>query len=652
MTTSLPAPTGMSDDSEPAGCVDLGRGRHAVLHPVGAAEARIDGGYWAARQDLNRSVTLREGLRQLHEAGDLHNFALAAGTAQGPYRGELYLDSDVYKWLEAVAWDSARGAGAAFATEADEITALIASAQAPDGYLNTYVQVTSGAAGRYQDLACGHELFCGGHLIQAGIAQYRATGRSELLEVAGRYADHLTRTFGPDLLNDIDGHPEIETALVELWRTTGERRYLDLAQFFLDARGHGLNGANGYGFDLSYFQDDVPIRAADTIRGHAVRALFLNAGATDLYLETGETALLDAMVSQWEDMTTGKMYLTGGLGSRWEGEAFGDSHELPPDRAYAETCAAHASILWSWRLLLATGEARFAELIERTLFNGFASGLSADGTSFFYVNPLQVRSNAARDGQRNPAAGRRGWYSTACCPPNVMRQLASVNQFIATTDEHGLQIHQYAASTVRTMVGGQQLEVRMHTDYPWDGEMIVEVLAAPGQPVMLSLRVPEWSQHTTLDVAGTERSDEARPGSYVHLEQAFSAGDTIRLGLDLHPRATVADSRVDAVRGTAALERGPLVYCFESVDQPAGVDLDTVRFDPAHITERWSADVLQGVPTLHCTAVAPAAADGLTYRPMAERRGEGTAVALTAIPYHLWANRDLGAMRVFVPTIH
>ncbi len=635
--------------AQPAGPVAPAPDSQAALRPVPGV--RITGGLWHTLQQLDRAVTLEEAFRQLEEAGNLSNFRVAAGEQDGPYRGKLYLDSDVYKTLEAVAWEQGRSPAGPLAEWQETVTDLVARAQRADGYLNTYVQVTAGDSGRYADLPSGHELFCGGHLIQAGVAQARATGRRELLEVACRYADHLVATFGPGRLESTDGHPEIEMALVELYRETEKTQYLDLARFLIDVRGHGVLG-NGW-LGSAYFQDDVPVRQTRYVRGHAVRAVFLAAGVTDLYLETGEPDLLGVSVAQWEDMVAGKTYLTGGIGSRWEGEAFGNAFELPPDVAYAETCAAHGSVLWSWRLLLATGEARYADLIERTLYNGFASGLSLDGRSFFYVNALQNRPGPAGESSRSAEHGRQPWYRTACCPPNIMRTLATLQHYLATTDDNGVQVHLYATGSITVDLLPGRVAVHTVTDLPWDGRVEIGIDDAPGDEWTLSLRIPSWALGAAVSVNGTESADQPEPGGYLRLRRAWRRGDVVVLSLPCVPRLTVPDPRIDAVRGSVALERGPLVYCFEQVDQPEGSDLDLVRLLPdAALVDQWQPDLLGGVVTMMARArtASPLAVAGHLPYGVAAVEQSTEEFDITAVPYFRWANRELGPMRVFIPT--
>ncbi|HXY81806.1 MAG TPA: beta-L-arabinofuranosidase domain-containing protein [Gaiellaceae bacterium] len=609
------------------------------LRPVDASGVHILGGLLGDRQQVNRDVTLHRGAAELELAGTLENLRLAAAGARTGHRGRfVFKDSDVYKWLEALAWEIGRQPSPELERLAEDTVALIVSAQDPDGYLNSWCQVVD-PAWRWTDLEQGHELYCAGHLIQAAVALERATGDPTLLDVARRFADLVDEVFRGGDQSGTDGHPEIEVALVELYRATGEPRYLELADTLTSRRGHGQFA--GGRFDLRYYQDVEPVRAMHTIYGHAVRALYLAAGVTDLYAETGDDALLEAMLHQWDDLASTKTYLTGGVGSRHSDESIGDPHELPPDRAYCETCAAIASIMWSWRLLLVTGESRFADLIERTLYNGFLSGLSLDGRSFFYVNPLQ-----SRGGHR-----RQSWDPVACCPPNIMRLLASLHQYLVTTSDAGLQLHQYAPTIIRAAnPAGEPIELRVDTEYPWRGHVEIEVIAGGSVPWTLALRIPDWAREATVD------GDAVPAGGYAELRREWTAGDRVALELDVSPRLTVPNPRVDAVRGCLAIERGPIVYCIEQEDLEEGVELADVRLDTAlPLEDGGPVAALGGVPAVAARGILPDL-DGWERREYLDARelpaaGRNGATRIVAVPYFTWANRGKGAMRVWIPDV-
>ncbi|XVV15894.1 glycoside hydrolase family 127 protein [Actinoplanes sp. CA-131856] len=549
------------------------------LRPLDARRVELTGGFWASRVRVNRERTIPYGLEQLEKAGNLDNLRLT-----GDYRGTLpFLDSDVYKWLEASGWEGLPD---------HDVIALIGSAQRPDGYLNSYFRTGE----PYRDLSWGHELYCVGHLIQAAVAWHRARDDDRLLDIAVRAADHV-----PDGI--IDGHPNIEMALVELSRVTGERRHLTKAARMIDMRGHGtLAGAEQFG--AAYWQDHEPVREAASVAGHAVRQLYLDCGAVDVAVELGDDRLLAAVRRRWDDLTRTRMYLTGGMGSRHRDEAFGDPYELPPDRAYAETCASIAGVMLAWRLLLATGEPGYADAIERILYNGVLPGMSLDGTSFFYTNPLQRRTHRAPDG----TGDRQPWYACACCPPNLMRMLSCCKQLLATADDSGIQLHQYATATI----GAGPRRLRVDTNYPWDGRIAVQLLESPAEPWTLSLRVPRWCRTATL--TGPDGTHAVAAG-VVKRHRRWQPGDLVELRLEMPPRVTEPDPRIDAVRGCAALERGPLVYCLEEADVP-DLTWDFSR-EPALLPRTGLAESLVGLDT--------------------------------AVPYFAWANRGAGGMRVWIP---
>ncbi|WP_433440535.1 glycoside hydrolase family 127 protein [Nonomuraea sp. CA-141351] len=622
----------MSDDS-----VVRPRPEAAVtLRP--ADGGRIEGGFWGARQRVNREVTIPLGGERVRESGAFANLELAARGAGGEHRGKVFSDSDVYKWLEAVAWERGQAESDDLARSYKEAADLVAAAQDPDGYLHTHTQLTGRE--RYSDLASSHELYCAGHLMQAAVAGSRAVGDDTLLRVATRLADHLVKDLPADTL---DGHPEIETALAELYRETGARPYLALAARMVATRGRELlplKGHHGPGIR----QDRVPLREAVTVEGHAVRAMYLAAGATDVAVETADGDLLAALGRQWRDMVATKTYLTGGLGSVWYGEQFGGPHELAPETAYCETCAAVGSVQWSWRMLIATGEPAFADLMERTLYNAVLPGISLGGDRFFYVNALRVRAGANPDDRRAAARGRQDWYGTACCPPNVMRLLSSLGHYLATRDDGGIQLHLYANGAVRA---GDVL-LGVETDYPWDGRVEIVVRETPDRPWTLALRIPAWA-----DGAGVD-GQSAGPGGYHRVRRTWRSGDRVSLDLAVRPRLTAAVPRLDVARGQAAVERGPLVYCLEQADHP-GVIVDDLCLA--------SSDLRDGAPIIGLLAeVVPVIArgrahvhreedGGFPYRSAAtplEPAHEGPA-DLTFVPYYAWANRGAGPMTIWTP---
>jgi uncharacterized protein len=616
----------------------------AVVHrPLGAGGVRLSGGLLGEWQRRNRAVSLPQALRQMETAGNLGNLRLAVAGAGGDYRGPAFMDSDLYKSLEAVSWEMGNEPAPALAEFAAEATALLAKAQLPDGYLNSYVQVSGRP--RYERLASSHELYCAGHLIQAAVAASRTFDDGALLRVATDFADHLVTAFLGGT-NGLDGHPIVETALVELYRETGTDAYLQLARQFVNQRGRGRVGDSGFG--RRYLQDDVPVRVRAAVVGHAVRALYLEAGVVDVAVETGDQQLLASSVRRWDDMVATKTALTGGNGSRHSGEAFGDAWELPPDRAYNETCAAIASFQWAWRLLLATGEARYADLMERVLYNGFGASMSADGQRFFYVNPLQRREDHFEE---DDPGRRREWFSCACCPPNIMRLVASLGHYVATAAADVLYVHLLAQAQVSAPLAGGVLSLDVATDYPWSGAVEFRVRECPEAECALAVRIPGWSREVTVALNGEPLPTQVDDRGYLVVRRRWRPGDVLACGLDVTPRRTYPDGRIDALRGTVAVERGPLVYCFEQADQDDDVSLADLALGPGELSER--PEVLPGVgPTVLVEASAAGLAapglGGLPYRARPDRAPAGS-VAAVALPYFQWDNRDGGAMRVWLP---
>jgi DUF1680 family protein len=578
----------------------------------------------------------------LDEQGAWENYRTVAEAATGvAYHGPNYEDGEAYKWLEAVAWEAGRSDDPRLPEWLESRTALIAAAQADDGYLGTFVQ-SGQRQERYGRLDFDHEIFNMGAMIQSAVAQYRATGRTGLLDVARRAADHLSRTFGrgDGQREGCCGHPVAELALVELYRTTGERRYLELAAYFVHARGHLLI-SNGDRHRAAYLSDRSPVRDTAVPEGHAVRAVYLAAGATDVAIETGDADLLARLEAQWEAMVRTKMYITGGLGSRWDGESFGNPYELPSDVAYAETCAAVASLQWSWRLLLATGRARYADLLEWQLYNAILPGVSADWSSYFYVNALQVRTGADDADDRAPSNGRQPWFRTSCCPTNLMRTFASLNHYVATRTASAIQIHQYAAGSVEAELDAGLLTVSITTDYPVSGEIVLTVDQAPAAVVGIHLRIPSWARGAEATVHN--RTTAAGAGGYLRLDRRWQAGDRIVLRLPVAPRLVHGHPRVEEIRGSVTICRGPLLYAVEQVDQEPGVLVDDLVLTGRELAETPTAG---GPPTI----TAPGAVQGLPAGPYADEPAPlGAAVPVRAVPYHRWANRGVGAMKVWLP---
>lgn len=626
-------------------------GAMSVLRPLGVADVRLDPeGLLGGWQQRNANATLPHCIGQLEDSGAMANMRRAAGDGDGEHLGFWFSDSDIYKTLEATAWElGRRPPDPALAEFLDTTTSLLAKAQDKDGYLNSYYQ-TVRPERRWQELRSSHELYCAGHLIQAAVAAARTAAGADLLTVACGFADLLVDHFG--VVDGICGHPEIETALVELYRETGHRPYLRLAAKFVDLRGQGLLGTDRLG--PQYYQDHQPVRAATEVTGHAVRQLYLLAGVVDVAVETGDRTLLAAAERLWDSAFHTKTYLTGAHGSRHRDEAFGDPYELPPDRAYAETCAAIASFHWNWRLLLATGRVRYADEMERVLHNAIAVATSVDGTHFFYSNPLQLRTG--HDGSHEDAPAQRlPWYSCACCPPNLVRLMAALQCYVATTDPAGLRLHLYGSGTIRASVGGAEAGVLIRTDYPWHGRIELDITGDSPEPWTLALRIPAWCTKFTVEIDGRPADASAERG-YLRLTRAWPAtGTSVVLDLHMPARMVTAHPHVDAVRGCVALTRGPLVFCLEQADLPDGITLEDVRLHTAVPVRAVEREDLPHIPvTLAAagTVLSPTAPALYGDRPPpAGEASPARAVPVTAVPYFLWGNRNPGAMRVWLPEV-
>lgn len=625
--------------------------------PVAAERVTMLPGFWRDRLVTNET-SIRHAYDCLDRAGNFAYLHAAAEQADEPRLAPFdhglaspnIFDSDVYKWLEAVAWHHGSQPSPGIYQAASSVVGLVESAQAPDGYLGSWAQTRRGVP--WSDWRAGHEFYNGGHLIQAGIAWRRATDDDRLFQVALRYAEHVCERLRSAYPSAIPAHPGIEMALAELFRETADERFLDEAKRLLDLRGRRVLGHGLYTDD--YFLDDLPVREARSARGHAVMFLYLMAGAVDVAVETDDLGLLAAARAQFEDLLRRKSYVTGAVGSRHFGEAIGDAYELPPDRAYAETCAAAANVMLCWRLLLATDQARYAAQMERLLYNALLVGVSLDGRRFSYDNPLRVRGEDERVGV-TWGVGRQTWFECACCPPNLMRTVALAPQFIFTTDHRGISVQQYVSARVRFRApDGSEAMVSIDTDLPWGaGTVEVRIDEANGSEWRLRLRLPEWARHGRARMFVQGRlleSPEGEEGGYLTIERSWRAGDRVELELRPEIQLVTADHRIEALAGVAALQRGPVIYCLEAVDLPDGIQLAELALRPDDV-QVWGPDPsLGGALTLAATVTGSVdlASDHL-YRPIGSARHEvGPVFTTKAVPYHLWGNRGLDGMRLWL----
>ena len=604
-----------------------------ALSPLGIGDVRIEAGFWADMQSTNASEIIRHCHSWMDRLGWIDNFAAAVeGRLPKDRTGREFSDSDVYKLVEAIAWEVARSADPALEALYDTLVSTIVAAQEPDGYLNTKFG-RPGQQPRYSDLEWGHELYCYGHLLQAAVARSRTRGEDDLVRAARRAADHVCEVFGPGGIESVCGHAEVETAMAEFARETGEQRYLDQARLFIERRGTGT--LDDIEFGRAYYQDDVPVR-------DAVRAMYLAAGAIDAAIETGDDDLLGAVQGQLDRTWSRRTYVTGGIGAHHEGESFGSDWELPSERAYSETCASVGSVMTFHRMLLATGEARYGDMIERNLYNVVAASPGADGHSFFYTNTLHRPEPGivpAEDevSPRAAASMRAPWFAVSCCPPNVARLLASLEGYVAATVDDTLVISQYAPSHVTTELSGGRLEVEMQTEYPRNGDVTLRILEAPEAGATIALRVPGWAG---ADAELVVRGESTRVDAGWARAEGLRTGDTVELRLPVRVRVTHPDPRIDALRNQIAVERGPLVLCLER-DADADVAVDQLRV----VGEPRDTDEGVVIPMQ-----AVAFDDGTwPYTDVAGERQLGEPVEMPLIPYHRWGNNGPSTMRVWLP---
>lgn len=610
---------------------------HSTLRAVPLSDVTVDGGRLQGWIERNRAATIPHAVKMLEEAGNLDNMRRLIGESDAPHRGLVFADSDIYKVLEGIAWELGRAPDPVLRDYFDSTVALLARAQQPDGYLNSYFQREDRPAEPWSDFVHGHELYCLGHLVQAAVAAKRSIGDDALLDVAARFVDRVIELFGAPGRPETCGHPEIETALVELYRLGGDRRHLDLALELVERRGKGFIGDGVFG--AQYYQDDTTVRETDIMRGHAVRALYLNAGVTDLYLETGDDTLLASMRRQWDDLVTRRLYITGGTGSRHRDEAFGDGYELPSERAYAETCAGIALMHWAWRMHLATGEATFLDVYEQCLYNVVSAGISSDGCHFFYSNPLQRRPDHGLS-QEESAGHRLPWFSCACCPPNLVRLFATLQSYLVSTSSGRVWIGNYANATVTAE--GATLDIE--TDFPDSGEVTVSVRAVGPSPE-IAFRVPGWAEEARALVNGVQRIVDPSDGWFVL--GGLRDGDVVRFSIPLTLRVLAPHPRADGLRGTVAVARGPVVYCLDQVDNT--VDIDSVRVDPSSVSALIDAEGVRLRAAALTDTRDPASIP--LYAPLGDGASSGSVPGEVMLrPYSTWGNgASAESMRVWIP---
>ncbi len=628
------------------GTVYLSRSVNARLHSVPVQAVHVGDGFWTARRKVTTERSLPTMLALLEDHGVVDNFRRLSGRKNVPRRGPVYTDSDIYKWMEGASWAIASNETSEtdkqhFRAEIDSLTGDIAAAQEPSGYLNTYY-VGDKARLRFTELYRSHEDYCLGHLLQAGIAYYRATGNRSLLDVGIRFANYITDNFGPTKRPFVTGHPELEMALVELYRTTGDTRYLEFVRYLFS--GVERDRLKLKDADVKYMFSGKPFTSHTEFEGHAVRALYAASGATDYFAESGDPAFKQTLDLLWNDLTTRKMYITGGVGSRAGIEGFGDPYDLPSEGAYAETCAAIANVMWNYRMLSITGDARYTDVLERTLYNGVNSGLSLSGNLYCYRNPL------ASNGEKL----RSAWYDTTCCPPNIERLFESLPGYFFSTSRDGVYVNLYhSADLAWHLEDGVELKLSEKTAYPWAGDVRFTVEPERTSDFTLNLRWPNWAATADVQVNGQRINvDPGQRGQYIAVSRSWARGDSVTISFPLQNVPMMSNARLSDTYGKVALQRGPLVYALEQIDQ-GGVALPDLSLRPGTAsTPEIRKDFLGGITTIKFPGFAAdkSSVEEPLYQAysIAANRPRHPAM-LTFLPYYTIGNRETTPMEVWVP---
>ncbi len=592
----------------------------------------------------------------------MHNFRAAAGLEPGGHGGCVFQDSDGAKWLEGVAYSLRSHPDPALEAIADSAIDAIVAAQQPDGYLDTYYILT-GLDKRWTNLKDNHELYCAGHMIEAAVAYYETTGKRALLDAMLRYVDLIDREFGPEegKRHGYPGHPEIELALMRLYRLTGDERHLRLAKYFIDQRGQrplyfeeetranaNADHWQGSPFGYQYYQAGKPVREQAAAEGHAVRAMYLYSGMADVARATRDESLVHACETLWDSAVRRRMYVTGAIGSSEYGESFTFDYDLPNDTVYGETCAAIALVFFARRMLALHPRGEYADVMERALYNGVISGMQLDGKRFFYVNPLEVDPLACEKDphKRHVKPERQAWFSCACCPPNLIRLLMSLEDYVCSADDGALYVHLYAGGRFAARAGGVLAQLDVDTRYPWDGDVRVRVEPERPAAFALALRIPAWCRDWSLELNGAPCAAEVRDG-YAYISREWHSGDCIRLRMEMPAQFVRANPRVAEDAGKVALTRGPLVYCLEEIDNGKRLHLLRAGGARGKIDARWEPGTLGGIVALETDGLRESEAwEGPLYAACAAP--ETHPVRLRFIPYYAWANRGVGEMRVWI----
>lgn len=585
-----------------------------MIEQIDFSHVKINDNFWSPRLSKHVSATLPVCIDQIeNQTGRIRNFENAA-KGEGEHSGIFFDDSDVYKALEGMAYSLINNPDPELEKKADEWIDKFAAAQQPDGYINTFYTLT-GLDKRWTNMD-KHEMYCAGHMIEAGVAYYQATGKRKLLDVCIRMTDHMMSQFGPGKRHWVPGHEEIELALVKLYQTTQEQKYLDFAYWLLEERGHGHGTMGDEGkWNPVYYQDIVPVRQLTDISGHAVRCMYLYCGMADVAALKNDTGYIAAMDRLWDDVVHRNMYITGGIGSSRDNEGFTEDYDLPNLDAYCETCASVGMVLWNQRMNQLTGDSKYIDILERSLYNGALAGISLGGDRFFYVNPLESKGDHHR----------QEWYGCACCPSQLSRFLPSIGNYIYASSDDALWVNLYIGNTGQIRIGETDILLTQETDYPWDGSVKLTISTSQPLEKEIRLRIPNWCKTYDLSING-KRINVSEEKGYAVIKD-WKSQDVIALDMDMPVEIVAADPHVKENFGKRAIQRGPLVYCMEEIDNPEY--FDQIQLSPSTTFQTaFASDILNGIKTI---------------------KTNGRAQSATFIPYYAWDNRKAGKMRVWIP---
>lgn len=585
-----------------------------MIEQIDFSHVKINDNFWSPRLSKHVSATLPVCIDQIeNQTGRIRNLENAA-KGEGEHSGIFFDDSDVYKALEGMAYSLINNPDPELEKKADEWIDKFAAAQQPDGYINTFYTLT-GLDKRWTNMD-KHEMYCAGHMIEAGVAYYQATGKRKLLDVCIRMTDHMMSQFGPGKRHWVPGHEEIELALVKLYQTTQEQKYLDFAYWLLEERGHGHGTMGDEGkWDPVYYQDIVPVRRLTDISGHAVRCMYLYCGMADVAALKNDTGYIAAIDRLWDDVVHRNMYITGGIGSSRDNEGFTEDYDLPNLDAYCETCASVGMVLWNQRMNQLTGDSKYIDILERSLYNGALAGISLGGDRFFYVNPLESKGDHHR----------QEWYGCACCPSQLSRFLPSIGNYIYASSDDALWVNLYIGNTGQIRIGETDILLTQETDYPWDGSVKLTISTSQPLEKEIRLRIPNWCKTYDLSING-KRINVSEKKGYAVIKD-WKSQDVIALDMDMPVEIVAADPHVKENFGKRAIQRGPLVYCMEEIDNPEY--FDQIQLSPSTTFQTaFVSDILNGIKTI---------------------KTNGRAQSATFIPYYAWDNRKAGKMRVWIP---